>query len=400
MNLNVSVTGLAFQCVGILVILSLSFFMTRSIKRTSLEYWTVGWVCLAIALISLSFAFRVKPLENFFFFLYYFHEYAFGLMFVAGCRHYASGESISCKDYRWLPMAVLFAALLAICPLNYNNKYVPHFAVIAFLFWAAYKALGAAHRQGCDTPGLRITSLALILLAINFFHYIPVFTLVMYFDVRQLGIYLSFTSIIDMLLEILLGFGTVMLVMEDLHHEVEKTNRELLATRDRLEGLARIDPLTEAFNRHAFYSLTESKQNNPLSTVSGCAVVIDIDNLKPINDRLGHTAGDTAIREVASSLRSVIRAGDMLFRWGGDEFLILLFNTNKESVQNRLSELIIALENKPMIYSAIPVPLMFSYGIASFLEMGEIEQAIDRADTAMYECKELRKSTKSLPTAS
>jgi diguanylate cyclase (GGDEF)-like protein len=401
MNLNVSVTGLAIQCIGILVIMSLSFFMTRSIKRTSLEYWTVAWVCLAIALASLSFAFRIKSAENFFFFLYYSHEYAFGLMFIAGCRHYASGEQITRKDYRWLALAILFAALLAICPLNYNNKYVPHFAVIAFLFGAAYKALAVARpHDGRSSPGLRITSLALILLTINFLHYIPVFTLVMYFDVRQLGIYLSFTSIIDMSLETLLGFGTVMLVMEDLRYEVEKTNRELIATRDRLEGLARIDPLTEAFNRHAFYSLTESKQNNPLAAVSGCTVVIDIDNLKPINDRLGHTAGDTAIREVASSLRSVIRAGDMLFRWGGDEFLILLFNTNKESVQNRLSELIIELENKPMIYSAALVPLMFSYGIASFSQMSEIEQAIDKADTAMYECKQSRKSTNSLPTAS
>jgi diguanylate cyclase (GGDEF)-like protein len=397
MNLNVSVTGLAIQCVGILVIMSLSFFMTRSIKRTSLEYWTVAWVCLALALISLSFAFRIRQAQTLFFFLYYFHEYAFGLLFMAGCRHYAKGEAIARNDYRWLPLALLFAATLAIYPTNSNNKYLPHFGLIAFLFWKAYKALASASPQRRNTPGMRVTSLALILLTINFLHYIPVFTLVMYFDVKQLAAYLSFTSIIDMLLETLLGFGTVMLVMEDLRHEVEETNRELLATRDRLEGLARIDPLTEVFNRHAFYSLTESKQNNPLATVSGCVVVIDIDNLKSINDRLGHTTGDTAIREVASSLRSVIRAGDMLFRWGGDEFLILLFNTNMESVQERLSELIVELENKPMVYSTAPIPLMFSYGIAAFSQMGEIEQAIDRADTAMYECKQSRKSPNSLP---
>jgi diguanylate cyclase (GGDEF)-like protein len=398
MNLNVSVTGLAIQCVGILVIMSLSFFMTRSIKRTSLDYWTMAWVCLALALVSLSFAFRIKSGETLFFFLYYFHEYAYGLLFIAGCRHYARGKPIQREEYRWLPIALLFAATLAIYPVNYNHKYLPHFAVIAFLFWKAYQALASTPSQRRKSPGLRVASLALILLAINFFHYIPVFTLVMYFDVKQLGAYLSFTSIIDMLLETLLGFGTVMLVMEDLRHEVEQTNRELMATRDRLEGLARIDPLTEVFNRHAFYSLTESKQHNPLAKVSGCVVVIDIDNLKPINDRLGHTAGDTAIREVATSLRSVIRAGDMLFRWGGDEFMILLFNTSKGSVHTRLSELIVELENKPMVYSSAPVPLMFSYGIASFSDMSEIEQAIDRADNEMYECKQSRKTGNPLPS--
>jgi diguanylate cyclase (GGDEF)-like protein len=399
MNLNFSVTGLAIQCVGILVIMSLSFFMTRSIKRKSLDYWTLAWVCLAVSLLSLSFAFRIKTTQNFFLFLYFFNEYAFGLMFIAGCRNYISGERITRKDYRLLILALLFASLLALLPIDHNHKYLPHFALLAGLFWIAFKVLAPVRSRGRSSPGLRVMSLALVLLTINFLHYLPVFSLVIYFDVQTLAAYLSFTSIYDMLLETLLGFATVMVVMEDLRYEVEETNRELIATRDRLEALARIDPLTEAFNRHAFYSLTESKKDNPLTTISGCVVVIDIDNLKPINDKLGHTAGDSAIREVATSLRSVIRAGDMLFRWGGDEFLILLFNTNQESVQQRLAELILDLEIKPTTASLAPIPLMFSFGIASFSEMAEIERAIDLADTRMYEYKQARKSMNSLPTS-
>jgi diguanylate cyclase (GGDEF)-like protein len=397
MNLNFSVTGLAIQCVGILVIMSLSFFMTRSIKRTSLDYWTLAWVCLAVSLLSLSFAFRIKPTQDIFLFLYFFNEYAFGLLFIAGCRNYISGERITRKDYRLLILALLFASLLTLLPIDHSHKYLPHFALVACLFWTAFKALAPVRSRGRSSPGLRVMSLALVLLSINFLHYLPIFALVIYFDVKSLAAYLSFTSIYDMLLETLLGFGTVMVVMEDLRHEVEETNRELIATRDRLEALVRIDPLTEAFNRHAFYSLTESKKDNPVATISGCVVVIDIDNLKPINDKLGHTAGDTAIREVATSLRSVIRAGDMLFRWGGDEFLILLFNTNQESVQQRLAELILDLKIKPTTASLAPIPLMFSFGIAAFSEMGEIERAIDQADTSMYECKQARKSMNSLP---
>jgi diguanylate cyclase (GGDEF)-like protein len=400
MNLNISVTGLAIQCVGILVIMSLSFFMTRSIKRTSLDYWTLAWVCLAVSLISLSLVFRIRPAQNFFLFLYYVNEYTFGLLFIAGCRNYAVGERITRKEFRLFLLASLFAALLAFFPIDFNNKYLPHFALVAFLFWTAFKALAPARRRGRTSPGLRVMSLALVLLTINFLHYIPVFTLVMYFDVQQLAAYLSFTSLYDMLLETLLGFGTVMVVMEDLRHEVEATNRELIATRDRLEALARIDPLTEAFNRHAFYSLTESKQNNPFNRLSGCVVVTDIDDLKPINDRLGHTAGDLVIREVASSLRSVIRAEDILFRWGGDEFLILLFNISQENVRQRLSQLLLDLEDKPMTFSSEPIPLRFSYGIASFSKMSEIEQAIDQADTRMYECKQSRKSINSPPPSS
>jgi diguanylate cyclase (GGDEF)-like protein len=396
MNLNISLTGLAIQCVGMLIVMGLSFFMTRSIKRTSLEYWTIAWVFLAFSLLSLSGAFGLPPARTFFFFLYYFTEYVFGLLFIAGCRNFATGEEISRKDLKYFIAFVVVAAVLAFLPIHYNKKFIPHFAVIALLFWQSYKVLSPIRRLGRQSPGMRVMSVALILLTINFLHYVPVFSLVLYFNIAPLQGYLGFTSIYDMLLETLLAFGTVMLVMEDMRSEVEATNRELMAARDRLETLARIDPLTEAFNRHAFYSMTESKNTNPMASVSGNVVVIDIDNLKPINDKLGHTVGDSVIREVATALRSVIRAEDMLFRWGGDEFLILLFNSNEESVKTRMSDLVLSLENRPEVSSVIPIPLRFSYGISAFSNMGEIEQAIDRADSAMYQCKDSRKSTSPL----
>jgi diguanylate cyclase (GGDEF)-like protein len=396
MEINVSIIGLVLQCVGMLIVMSLSYFMTRSIKRSSLEYWTVAWVALSISLVSLSLAFNVGAFRKTFFFLYYFAEYLFGLMFIVGCRNFATGAKFTRKDFRLVIPCFLFAAILAGLPIHYNKKFTLHFAVVATLFWFAFQALAPARKRFQSSPGLRVMSVALILLTINFIHYIPVFALVIYQNVPRLAVYLSFTSIYDMLLETLLGFGTVMVVMEDLRHEVEAINKELLATRDRLEALARIDPLTEAFNRHAFYSLTESKQNNPLDTVSGCVVVIDIDDLKPINDKLGHTAGDSAIREVATSLRSIIRAEDMLFRWGGDEFLILLFNTVEESVKQRISELDLTLPHSPLDSPLAPISILFSYGVARFSGMQEIEHAIEKADTAMYQLKKLRKATHSV----
>jgi len=67
--------------------------------------------------------------------------------------------------------------------------------------------------------------------------------------------YLQYTSIFDLLLEIMLGFGTIMVLLEGVHSEVEATNRELTIARDKLELMARMDPLTQALNRHAFHSL-------------------------------------------------------------------------------------------------------------------------------------------------
>jgi diguanylate cyclase (GGDEF)-like protein len=236
-------------------------------------------------------------------------------------------------------------------------------------------------------------SVALILLTLDFLHYVPLLSYVE-LDHSALPIgYLRYSSIYDLILETLLGFGTLMLVMDDSRHEVEAANRELVAARDRLEVLVRLDPLTEALNRHAFYSLVDKNHDGRAMTASGCVVVLDIDNLKPINDSLGHAAGDEAIREVARSIRSVIRSDDLLFRWGGDEFLILFFNVSESSVRTRMDQLDSALSLTLLPGAADAVRLIVSYGLATFGTMGEIEQAIDRADSAMYACKLSRKES-------
>jgi hypothetical protein len=88
---NLSVVGLTIQCAGIILITSLSFFMTRSMRRAFLDYWTSAWVCMSVALVSLSVAFRAPAHGNLYFTLYYFGEYAFGFLFMAGCANYATG---------------------------------------------------------------------------------------------------------------------------------------------------------------------------------------------------------------------------------------------------------------------------------------------------------------------
>ena len=173
--------------------------------------------------------------------------------------------------------------------------------------------------------------------------------------------------------------------------EVEAINRELVAARDKLETLARIDPLTEALNRHAFYSLVANKPSTPSVMQPGCVVVLDLDNLKPINDSLGHSAGDAAIRAVARAVRAVIRADDLLFRWGGDEFLILLFNISERRVHERIAEINQTLAVTPLPNSTKPMPVLVSYGLAAFASMSDIEQAIEKADGEMYARKQAHK---------
>jgi len=386
-----SISWLVIQCAGIVLVASLSFFLTRSIQRKFLNYWTVAWFCLAAALLALIVAPRFGQQKPFVI-VYALGEYIFGLLFVAGCHNYVTGAELTRRHfYRLIPFAVVAIVMLYL-PVSNLTKFTVHSLILSSLFVAALYFLRAARRRGPATPGLRVMTVALLLLALDLLHYAALFSYANIVGMESWLSYLKYASIYDLILEILLGFGTVMVVMEDIRREVEEANRKLISTRDRLEKLARLDPLTEALNRHAFYSLIEKRPVPAVSEVSGCAVVVDIDNLKPINDSYGHTVGDAAIREVCHSIRSVIRADDLLFRWGGDEFLILFFNISEVEARNRIHEMETALDNSQLPGLPDSLPLVVSYGIACYNAIGQIEEAIDRADSAMYAKKQARKT--------
>jgi len=235
------------------------------------------------------------------------------------------------------------------------------------------------------SPGLRVMSIALLLLTIDFLHYLPVF------GARKglLGLtvpggYLKYTSIFDLILEILLGFGTVMVLMEGVRREVEAANRKLVQAHDKLELMAQMDPLTEALNRHAFHSLLRRNEDHCESNISGCVAIIDIDNLKPINDSLGHNVGDKAIRAVARAVRSLIRADDMLFRWGGDEFLIIMFKLPVTEAGRRMDSLNEILAQNGQQWTGAEVRVTVSFGVAGFDSLTELGTTIEQADKAMY----------------
>jgi diguanylate cyclase (GGDEF)-like protein len=383
--------GLFIQIAGVLMIAILFFFMTRSIRRTFLDYWTGGWWCLSLSLISLGIGFRVQQIQRVSFALYYLFEYGFVFLLFAGCRNYTTGEKLRAQ-YLWLiPGAGLVVGLFVTLSGDFNLQFIPHAAILATLFAMAFRALRKSLAQGSKGPGLRVMLLALGLLSFDFAHYAVLFS---YVRIARRGLpmrYLQYTSIYDLIFEMLLGFGAVMLVMDYALREVESANRELVAAKDRLEVLARMDPLTEALNRHAFYSLLEKRQNKEPLCVPGCAVVLDIDNLKPINDSLGHAAGDEAIRQVASSIRAVIRSDDLLFRWGGDEFLILFFSIAEAAAHARITEIDSSLAKATLPGSSSPIALIVSYGLSPFNSMAELESAIDQADSAMYARKQARK---------
>lgn len=377
--------GLAIQCVGVLLITLLSNFMRSSIKSNALRYWTASWASLSASLLSLFIGFRLSGKQPLFYSAYFFGEYLFALLFIAGCRSQVSRASLTRKHSYFLIPIVALSLVLPYASRDFNDLFMIHAAILSGLFMISYFTLRLGWRAGKKTLGKQMMSVALLLLAIGFLHYVPVFAARKGFWGLTVPLsYFQYTSVFDLLFEILLGFGTVMVLMEGVRSEVEMANRKLLEARDQLELLVQMDPLTEALNRHAFHSLLRRPEGGQESVTSGSVAVLDIDNLKPINDTWGHTAGDKAIRAVARAMRSVVRADDMLFRWGGDEFLVLMFKLPQPEASRRIEKLNKILEENCDRWIGMPVAVTVSFGVAGFTSLTDLGQAIEQADKAMY----------------
>ncbi|HXQ70926.1 MAG TPA: hypothetical protein VN844_10585, partial [Pyrinomonadaceae bacterium] len=248
--------GLAIQCIGILLLTLLSLFIRSTIKSASLRYWTASWASLSVALLSLLIVFRLFPAQRLFYSVYFFGEYLFGLLFIAGCRNQVSGAKLQKRHAYALIPAFAIAFVLPYASRDFNDLFMIHASIVAALFATAFITLRKGFKSDEPSAGIRVMSTALLLLTIGFVHYVPVFGARKgLWGVTVPTSYLQYTSVFDLLFEILLGFGTVMVLMESVRHEVEHANRKLTEARDQLELLVQMDPLTEALNRHAFHSL-------------------------------------------------------------------------------------------------------------------------------------------------
>ncbi|MGI6648997.1 MAG: GGDEF domain-containing protein [Bacillota bacterium] len=146
------------------------------------------------------------------------------------------------------------------------------------------------------------------------------------------------------------------------------------------------DSLTEAYNRRAlYYSIENQIKKSRKANDTFTLVFIDIDNFKTINDDYGHIAGDAMLKDVCATIKNNIRKEDLLFRYGGDEFVLLVPGSDKKET----GQLMKRLESLQSINSR--GILRFSYGLASYPEDGDSPDGLLRlADLEMY-CRKAEK---------
>ncbi len=155
------------------------------------------------------------------------------------------------------------------------------------------------------------------------------------------------------------------------------------------QRLAAVDPLTGLMNRRSFAETLERDIVRASRHGSELAVVmLDVDHFKHVNDRYGHAAGDRVLAATSALLQAQGRKGDLVGRWGGEEFIVALHCTASEGAMIAAERIRIALAEASITTAeGETIPITASLGVATFQQGDTLESLVDRADRAMYASK-------------
>lgn len=172
---------------------------------------------------------------------------------------------------------------------------------------------------------------------------------------------------------------------------IKQLQDELKNKMTELDRLASTDPLTGLYNRRFFYQRMEEEISRASRSMSPISLVyLDIDLFKAINDTYGHQAGDTVLKQVARIMTRLLRKSDVLGRIGGEEFLILLPDTDGPGSQVIADRLCKRVENTPFLYKDDSIDVTVSLGVYCSPDPVAIgvDELVSRADAALYEAKQ------------
>ena len=163
---------------------------------------------------------------------------------------------------------------------------------------------------------------------------------------------------------------------------------------EKIQRQATTDGLTGLVNHKTFYEILEKelwRSRRYGGRIS--LIMIDVDNLKKINDVYGHRAGDKAIREISRRIKECIRQIDTAARYGGDEFAVILLNSSLEDATIVAQRMVDAVANSHTTWQREQIPLSISVGLGQYDADSTPEDITNRSDQALYMAKQAGKST-------
>jgi diguanylate cyclase (GGDEF)-like protein len=170
--------------------------------------------------------------------------------------------------------------------------------------------------------------------------------------------------------------------------EVDRLRSELQMTQQRMASLEQVadqDTLTPIYNRRAFVrELTRMISFSHRYDVDVSVIYFDVNGLKQVNDTLGHAAGDAVLMRVASILSANVRDSDFVGRLGGDEFGVILAQSDAATTHVKAAQLVQLIADQPIEWKGRSIPVRLSYGTYSFRGGSDPNAALDAADRDMY----------------
>ncbi len=336
------------------------------------------------------------------------------------------------ERFRWILRNMLWFGLLAhvLFTAVFFGLEVWSLAVLNVASVLSYLlALRLLHRGHADAPfgigGIEVAVHAtLVTLALGvrpgFFIYLPLLTVLTFLNPKSslrtkilLGIAqaLMFMAVVAAAetfqpilaldvgaLRLLMVFNAALFVgsLSFLAHVVSEAarsaERDLRAALTRVDELARTDSLTGLLNRRAMSELLDAEAARVERRGRPFAVLVaDLDDFKGINDAYGHPVGDHALRSVASRLLGAVRAQDLVARWGGEEFLLLLPETDQETALHVAERLRAAVSEPALQLDGVEFGVTATFGVAVHSKGGTVLDSIRQADRALYAGKTLGK---------
>jgi len=191
----------------------------------------------------------------------------------------------------------------------------------------------------------------------------------------------------------LIGFSLQHLMRRRADNFTLRLMHQLYEEKETFSDLSMLDPLTGLYNRRGL----KNRLDNILQNHAGShyVLLLDIDHFKAYNDNYGHAMGDQALARVSVAIRDAVRSRDVVTRYGGEEFLVLMTNVNSSialKLAERIRQYVVDLEIPHLFNETVSTHVTISAGIAPIYD-DEFDQAVANADSALYVAKNQGRNT-------
>lgn len=379
-----NIVSTSIQSVGLAGVATIMLLMERKVRLPFFTKWAHGFAAFAFGILALALGFhRGGVWSTLAGGLYFFCGYVFLIHLLDGV-HLLHNEPER-RGIATYAGALVISALSSMT-VSFSDAFLLH--AIAFSAFLGIAAFRVARLTALRAAGAIVLVITLAALSIDYAQQ-AVMLVRIATGTRAPLLYSIFMPVVDLVADTGLAAGMTITGMAAVQSRLRTANRELAQAQERLEEIAKTDSLTELLNRHAFSRLlTEPSALGRTLEAGGVVALVDLNGLKILNDRYGHATGDAAIRAVAKSLRATFRPDDLIFRWGGDEFVVVVYGLSAADVSERLKEM--QSKTQVLVGSGDPIDVTSSFGCASFETASRLLDAIGEADRRMYEQKQRR----------